>query len=183
MLIARSSAQRLLVFLIDRVPSMAARAFAPTSSTPGRPCSQRRRPASSRPTSSSVLPAVVVTPALYVGARTRPPPSLRVISQSCPLRRGPGAAAPVSTGDHAIRSDQAIRSDHDALMIPMDSLIPLDSLITGRRWRSGAGEGVQGSAPDRRRRERAAPPVLGGELEERGQVPAARVGEPDLAGR
>src|SRR5919202_858859 len=67
MRIARSSAHFLAVVLIDRVPSMAARASAPTSSTPGRPCSQRRSPASSRVTSSKRRSAVVVTPALYVG--------------------------------------------------------------------------------------------------------------------
>ena len=39
---ARSIAHALASVLIERVPSIAARASAPTSSTPGRPCSQRR---------------------------------------------------------------------------------------------------------------------------------------------
>src|SRR4051812_10035170 len=46
MRIARSSAHALAVVLMDRVPRDAARASAPTWSTPGRPWRNRRRDAS-----------------------------------------------------------------------------------------------------------------------------------------
>ena len=55
MRIAVSSAQALLVVLMLRVASPAARASAPTWSTPGRPCRKRRSDASSRVTSRSVI--------------------------------------------------------------------------------------------------------------------------------
>src|SRR3954465_1120605 len=50
--IAVSIAHALAVVLIDRVPSCAARAFAPTWSTPGRPCRKARNAESDRMTSS-----------------------------------------------------------------------------------------------------------------------------------
>src|SRR5437016_3580297 len=50
MRIARSIAHALAVVLIERVPSIAARATAPTSSTPGRPCRKVRNAASDRVT-------------------------------------------------------------------------------------------------------------------------------------
>ena len=50
---ARSMAKAFDVVLIDRVDSAAARASAPTWSTPGRPCRKRRSAASERPTSVS----------------------------------------------------------------------------------------------------------------------------------
>ena len=46
MRMARSIAYALAVVLIERVPSPAARASAPTWSTPGRPCRKRRSEAS-----------------------------------------------------------------------------------------------------------------------------------------
>src|SRR5690349_15570154 len=52
---ARSIAQFLAEVLIERVPSMAARAPAPTWSTPGRPCRNVRRVASERTTSASAV--------------------------------------------------------------------------------------------------------------------------------
>ena len=50
---ARSMAKAFDVVLIDRVDSAAARASAPTWSTPGRPCRKRRSAASERVTSAS----------------------------------------------------------------------------------------------------------------------------------
>ena len=49
---ARSMAYALAVVLIDRVPRVAARASAPTWSTPGSPCRKRRSEASDAVTSS-----------------------------------------------------------------------------------------------------------------------------------
>ena len=49
---AVSIAQAFAVVLIDRVPSIATRASAPTWSTPGRPCRKARKAASERVTSS-----------------------------------------------------------------------------------------------------------------------------------
>ena len=57
MRIARSRANSLAVVLIERVPSVAARASAPTWSTPGSPWRNRRSAASE-----------AVTPARSVGA-------------------------------------------------------------------------------------------------------------------
>jgi hypothetical protein len=58
MLIARSSAYCFAVVLIERVPSVAARASAPTWSTPGRPCRNRRSRSSDEVTSDSVSSSV-----------------------------------------------------------------------------------------------------------------------------
>ena len=55
MRIARSMAHAFAVVLIERVPRVAARASAPTWSTPGRPCRNARRAASDRTTSANAL--------------------------------------------------------------------------------------------------------------------------------
>src|SRR5262245_16528214 len=72
---ARSSAYCFEALLMLRVASAAARASAPTWSTPGSPCRNRRSPASSRTTSAYVSTVAVM------------PPSL------CGRRRGPGSSA------------------------------------------------------------------------------------------
>ena len=61
MRIARSIANSLAVVLIERVPRVAARASAPTWSTPGRPCRKRRSEDSDEVMSSK-------TPALDIEA-------------------------------------------------------------------------------------------------------------------
>jgi hypothetical protein len=71
MVIARSRAIAFAVVLIERVPSDAARASAPTWSTPGRPCRKRRSEASLAVTSAyaaspgddSVAAVAGITPA------------------------------------------------------------------------------------------------------------------------
>ena len=60
MRMARSSANRLAVVLIERVASVAARASAPTWSTPGSPWRKRRSAASDAVTSASDGAEVVV---------------------------------------------------------------------------------------------------------------------------
>jgi hypothetical protein len=55
MRIARSRAQALALVLIERVPSIATRASAPTWSTPGSPCRNVRRLASDRATSTTAV--------------------------------------------------------------------------------------------------------------------------------
>ena len=81
MLIARSIAQALALVLIERVDSIAARASAPTWSTPGRPCRKRRSAESDEviwDTSGRPVPlatggeAVVVTARVYAGATSVP---------------------------------------------------------------------------------------------------------------
>ena len=66
---AVSIAHALAVVLIDRVDRAAARASAPTWSTPGSPCRNRRRAASEEATSpnrsgeaTTVTPAIVTAP-------------------------------------------------------------------------------------------------------------------------
>jgi hypothetical protein len=61
---ARSSAQALAEVLIERVASVAARASAPTWSTPGRPCRKRASAAS-----EAVISAVSGTIRLMIGLR------------------------------------------------------------------------------------------------------------------
>ncbi len=65
---ARSSACAFAVVLIDRVPREAARASAPTWSTPGRPCRNRRRDASERVTSEKSPPGAEPAAAVAAGA-------------------------------------------------------------------------------------------------------------------
>ena len=69
---ARSSAQALAVVLIERVASPATRSLAPTSSTPGRPC-RNRRSAPSRMASASSAGRVAVAMAESVTAQGRRP--------------------------------------------------------------------------------------------------------------
>ena len=83
MRIAVSSAHALLVVLMLRVASPAARASAPTWSTPGRPCRNRRSDVSSRVASCSAatsppkgLLRVALTPAVY-GERESPDRAVR----------------------------------------------------------------------------------------------------------
>ena len=65
--IARSMANALAVVLIERVPRVAARASAPTWSTPGRPCRKRRKDDSDA-VMSSKTPALVVEAEVVVTA-------------------------------------------------------------------------------------------------------------------
>ena len=63
--IAVSMAQRFASVLIDRVESAAARACAPTWSTPGNPCRNRRRPALELATSVGIADVVSVIDSPY----------------------------------------------------------------------------------------------------------------------
>src|SRR6266540_5525234 len=67
--IARSMPHALAVVLIERVARVAARASAPTRSTPGRPCRKARNVAADRATSGSA--AVVVIRSAYDERRGR----------------------------------------------------------------------------------------------------------------
>ena len=94
MRIAVSSAHALLVVLMLRVASTAARASAPTWSTPGRPCRKRRSEVSSRVASPS--------------AATSPPNGLLRVALTAPVygrraNRPDVAAVPDRHGRHAVR--------------------------------------------------------------------------------
>ena len=63
---AASSAHCLAVVLIDRLASMAARASAPTRSTPGSPCRNPRSAASDQATLCVSADALIATPSVMV---------------------------------------------------------------------------------------------------------------------
>src|SRR5665213_3452190 len=69
--IAVSMAHRFASVLIDRVDSAAARACAPTWSTPGRPCRNRRNAESELATSVGIADVVSVIDSPYRRAATR----------------------------------------------------------------------------------------------------------------